>query len=112
MTVCGGSDGSGGTRTSCLTLTDAGWEVTTTLLFRRNYHSSWDSPAGVILMGGEGSRTTTEKILQDGTSSASFDLKYRTSAACAINMGSSVILAGGWDNTPPTTLTTVSEYNQ
>ena len=27
-------------------------------------------------------------------------------------MGSSVILTGGWDNTPPTTLTTVSEYIQ
>ena len=31
MVVCGGYD----TRTSCLTLTDAGWEVTTTLLEKR-----------------------------------------------------------------------------
>ena len=34
MTVCGGW-GSMDTRTSCLTLTDAGWEVTTTLLEER-----------------------------------------------------------------------------
>ena len=34
MTLCGGSD-SRDTATSCLTLTDAGWEVTTTLLEER-----------------------------------------------------------------------------
>jgi len=78
MTLCGGVPGSR-TQTPCLTLTDVGWEVTTTLLERRYYHVSWDSPAGVILMGGGGSsRKTTEKILQDGTSTASFDLKYPT----------------------------------
>jgi len=72
MTVCGGID----TRTSCLTLTDAGWQITTTLLEERSYHSRWDSPDGVILLGGQYSSTTTEKILQDGTSTASFDLEY------------------------------------
>merc|ERR1712110_353519 len=88
MTLCGGGYYSD-TETSCLTLTDAGWEVTTTtLLEERSQHSSWDSPAGVILMGGYGSSgRTTEKILQDGTSTASFDLKYDIYAACAINMG-------------------------
>jgi len=65
-------------RTSCLTLTDAGWEVTTSLLDVRWHHTSWDSPAGVILMGGPGSRKTTEKILQDGSTTASFPLKYST----------------------------------
>ena len=36
MTVCGGYGGYGEfTWTSCLTLTDAGWEVTTTLLEER-----------------------------------------------------------------------------
>ena len=49
----------------------------------RYYHSSWDSPAGVILMGGEsdsdsGSGLTSEKIEEDGTSAYSFDLKYGT----------------------------------
>jgi len=79
--VCGGLPRwDGDTKTSCLTLTDAGWEVTTTTLLESRYrHSSWDSPAGVILMGGGGSASkTTEKFLQDETSTASFDLKYST----------------------------------
>ena len=41
-------------------------------------HSSWASPSGTILMGGEGSQKTTEKIQQNGTSSYSFELKYET----------------------------------
>ena len=35
MVVCGGGDSGTSTRTSCLTLTDDGWETTTTLLERR-----------------------------------------------------------------------------
>jgi len=74
MTVCGGWDSD--TATSCLTLTDAGWEVTTTLLEKRWWHVSWDSPSGVILMGGGVSPRATEKFQQDGSTTASFDLKY------------------------------------
>merc|ERR1719219_161618 len=58
-------------------------------------------------MGGNGSPSTTEKILQDGSTTASFDLKYATNLACAINLGTSVILTGGF-----LTRTTVSQYNQ
>jgi len=108
MTVCGGENYYD-FYTSCLTLTDAGWEVTTTLPgYGRWDHSSWDSPAGVILMGGGGSLGTTDKILQDGSANASFPLKYDTRKACAINMGSSVILTGGQLDTR----TRVSQYNQ
>ena len=35
MVVCGGGVHGSGTRTSCLSLTDDGWETTTTLLERR-----------------------------------------------------------------------------
>ena len=35
MVVCGGGDNDSGTRTSCLSLTDDGWETTTTLLKSR-----------------------------------------------------------------------------
>ena len=50
------------------------------IIIIRSGHSSWDSPAGVILMGGQyySATKTTEKIQQDGTSSYSFDLKYDT----------------------------------
>jgi len=106
MEVCGGDDTD--TQTSCLSLTDEGtWETTTTLLERRDSHCSWASPSGTILMGGAYSRKTSEKIQEDGTSSYSFDLKYDTYWACAINLGSSVILTGGIY-----TLTTVSEYDE
>ena len=42
----------------------------------RYVHTSWDSPAGVILMGGVYSEGTSERIKEDGTSAYSFDLKY------------------------------------
>merc|ERR1712062_498931 len=63
---------------------------------------------GVILMGGAGSSsTTTEKIQKNGTSAYSFDLKYSTYYACAIDLGSSVVITGGYK-----TLTTASQYSQ
>ena len=93
LSVCGGTKSL--TRKSCLTLRNGTWETTTTLLedrlsyftclvsfmlkiiliFRR-YHCSWDSPSGIILLGGWDSPTTTEKIQADGTSSYSFNLRY------------------------------------
>merc|ERR1711953_1416688 len=80
--------------TSCLTLSSSGWETTTDLLEGRRDHTSWASPSGIVLMGGGGS--TTEKIQEDGTSTYSFDLRYTTDDACAINLGSSVIITGGY----------------
>jgi len=93
-----------------LTLTAGGsWERTTTLLKERSDHSSWASPSGTILMGGWDSPGTSEKIDESGTSSYSFDLEYDTILACAINLGSSVILTGGYYSP---TLTRVSEYDE
>ena len=48
------------------------------IIIIRYDHSSWDSPSGLILLGGWGSYRTTEKIQQDGGSSDSFELKYDT----------------------------------
>jgi len=78
------------------------------IIIIRDEHSSWDSPAGVVLMGGFYSPNTTEKIQQDGSTTASFELKYDTVSACAINLGSSVILTGGYYNPR----TRVTEYNE
>ena len=47
------------------------------LIFRSDL-ASWASPSGVILLGGYGSTTTTEKIQEDGTSTYSFNLTYST----------------------------------
>ena len=46
-------------------------------LIIRLYPSSWASPSGLILLGGVDSRAT-EKIQEDGTSTASYSLKYST----------------------------------
>ena len=46
------------------------------IIIIRYDHSSWDSPSGIILLGGLYSPRTTEKIQQDGSSSYSFELKY------------------------------------
>ena len=48
------------------------------IIIIRSNHVSWDSPSGIILLGGWGSPKTTEKIQQDGGSSYSFELKYST----------------------------------
>jgi len=95
MTVCGGFVTSTGT--SCLTLIDGTWQTTTTLLEERDEHSSWASPSGVILLGGEGSPRTSERIQEDGTSVSGFTLEHSLLYACAINLGSTVILTGGAD---------------
>jgi len=109
--VCGGGFyDTSDTEQSCLTLTAGGsWERTTRLIKLRRLHSSWASPSGTILMGGwyRGSGRTSEKIDESGTSSYSFDLEYDTLNACAINLGSSVLLTGGLDS-----LTKVSEYGE
>merc|ERR1711988_1430978 len=101
MTVCGGSFIS--TTKYCLTLIDGTWQTTTTLLNSRFHHSSWASPSGVILLGGSYSysyrqprdRDTSERIQEDGTSVSGFPLEYHLESACAINLGSSVIITGG-----------------
>ena len=77
----------------CMTLTSQGWEQTLSIyqsVNRGYHHSSWMSPDGLILMGGEGiggeSRNgeameagkTTTKLLADKTTTPSFELQYYT----------------------------------
>jgi len=108
MTVCGGGY-SDSAWTSCLTLIDGTWQNTTTMLEPRTYHSSWASPSGVILLGGveRDSRLTSERIQEDGTSVSGFPLEYNPFRACAINIGSTVILTGGYSSR-----NRVSEYSE
>merc|ERR1711874_279780 len=106
LSVCGGG-GYTSTRTSCLTLTNGTWETSKILQEERYYHSSWASPSGVILLGGENSTRNSERIQDDGTSTDSFSLGYDLSGACAINTGQTVVLTGGYDSP-----TRVSELSQ
>ena len=45
------------------------------ILIIRSRHSSWNSPSGLLVMGGLSSEKTTEKIEQNGTSTYSFQLQ-------------------------------------
>ena len=73
--VCGGYP----TVQSCISLTGSDWTTSHQLVESRWGHSSWSSPAGLILMGGYDSGKTTE-LLSDTSSSSSpsFDLEYDT----------------------------------
>ena len=75
LVACGGAGG--GARTSCATLTAAGWAESQLLGQERQYHTSWRSPAGLLLLGGEQSPTTTELLSStDSTTSTSITLEY------------------------------------
>ena len=78
--VCGGYGGGGSeTRSSCLTFSSgSGWTQSHTLLEERVWHSTWKSPRGLLLMGGQYSLKTTELLNEDGTSSKHYDLEYKT----------------------------------
>ena len=69
--ACGGGEGEAATQTNCYSLTSVGWQKSHQLQKRRSLHSSWSSPAGLLLMGGYHSSTTTE-ILSATDSSSTF----------------------------------------
>ena len=59
-------------------LIDGEWIQSNTLKQHRYYHTSWTSPMGIVLMGGQTSGTTTELLTDDGQSVELFSLKYDT----------------------------------
>ena len=74
LLACGG--GGDSERASCVTFSGGSWEQTHTLGQSRYGHTAWASPQGVLLMGTTlgTSRTTTELLNDDGSSTASFTL--------------------------------------
>ena len=77
LTVCGGSAYTE-TNKVCLSLTTAGWLTSSYLLDWRYFHSSWSSPSGLVLLGGEASPTTSERLQEGGNTTYSFPLHYDT----------------------------------
>jgi len=64
---------------TCTKLTTEGWVVSHNLLEDRYEHSSWQSPAGLVLIGGGYPYNTTELLSSsDSSSSYNFTLLYRT----------------------------------
>ena len=78
--VCGGDGWGGDGRKSCITFIsgDVNWEKTHTLANERYYHSAWDSPQGVMLLGGRDSGTTSEILLENGDTDPGFNLDFIT----------------------------------
>ena len=69
---CGGGE-EDLTRRSCVTWRDGDWVTSHHLLYSRIYHSSWDSPLGILLLGGT-SASTAELLHQNGTTTILFYL--------------------------------------
>ena len=76
LVACGGVY----SKTSCFTLSEGQWTTSHSLLNIRYHHSSWSSPNGTILLGGEAtdSRNSTEMLADSGGSQQSFTLQYET----------------------------------
>ena len=70
--ACGGYDYEDAT--SCSTLTASGWTKSHDLLYERLQHVSWNSPDGLLLMGGNDKYETELITNTSSISSVSFSL--------------------------------------
>ena len=80
LTACGGEGYYDEPWTTCLTF-NGEWEQSHKLSVERGGHVSWQSPDGILLMGGTGSGISRSSELLsniDTTSSPRFDLAYDT----------------------------------
>ena len=91
LVACGGYD----VRNLCWTFGSGAWNQTHTLLHNRNVHTAWNSPSGVLLMGGFESELNTEILNNEGLSTESFSLDQRSGSSCAIELDTKVIITGG-----------------
>ena len=79
LITCGGGYGDD-TMTSCVTFNKGSWVETHNLTNKRERHTSWASPEGILLMGGlhANAKTTTELLTEDGDTRPGFTLNYET----------------------------------
>ena len=79
LTLCGGFSDED-TKTTCSTFTGQ-WETSHQLGVMRYEHVSWDSPSGIIIIGGssaDAAHTTETLSTNSSTTSPSFQLPYNT----------------------------------
>ena len=91
LEACGGYTSA--TRTTCVRFSGGSWSPSHNLQQERKRHSSWASPAGTVLMGGDYSYSeqTTELLDVDTEDSVMhFPLKYDTRYVCMSKMWFSV----------------------
>ena len=75
LTVCG-DHWYGDNVKNCKIFSDGQWRVSHNLLQERIFPSIWQSPEGILIMGGWYSPNTTELLQDDGTSVYKFTLPY------------------------------------
>ena len=63
---------------TCVRLDHDTWSLAASLRHPRQLHCAWSTGRGLVLLGGESSRNTTELITEDGGSVEHFTLKYDT----------------------------------
>ena len=77
LTACGGQDSTA--QDTCTTFSNGAWTTSHHLDPFRKSHVSWNSPSGLMLLGGNYSpRTTALLSTTSSSSSAHFDLPYNT----------------------------------
>ena len=72
LLTCGGQD----LWDYCWRLINKQWRVMHRLIHPRWYHSSWESPRGVVLLGGKGSENSSEIVTFAKKSTEGFPLKH------------------------------------
>ena len=63
---------------SCETLKDGSWKLSHSLQYERWAHTSWETDAGVYLLGGTPSPTTSELVVGPTGTIQTFQMKYPT----------------------------------
>ena len=89
--ACGGNEDG----FSCWTFSSGVWNKSHTLMNRRDLHSAWNSPIGVMLFGGEGGTLWSETLNDDGQSDVGIYLDEKVLSSCAIQLDAKVIISGG-----------------
>jgi len=86
------------------------WErLSVSLRYARENHLCWALPSGeVLLLGGQASssKTTSERVSADGSSSSTAFVIAQTFDSCGINLGNTYVVTGGQD-----LRTTVIQYS-
>merc|ERR1712123_58054 len=97
MYICGGDDFYA--RDLCIQFVDGHWTSLSSTKESRDDHSSWLTPQGLVLMGGDynGGKTTEIITLKGGQGGPGFTLNYETRGSCTIEDDdtNSIIITGG-----------------
>ena len=81
LVACGGFEKNRKSEKSCVRFSkgEEEWKKSHTLKKSRRGHAAWNSPDGVLLMGGRDSPTTTELLTNNGDTTPGFKIKYMQS---------------------------------